>query len=215
MSGASKARRAIKEAARAAGAAVFYTAEPCQRGHLSGWYVRNGACKECERLRQKAKRRRNPESVRRREARFREKHREKLNQKARARGVRQAEISRRWAKENPERNKEKAREWRARNPERVLEQGRRGQHVRRARLRCAPGALSPQIGDKLLVLQKNKCACCKASLARRKYHLDHVIALAAGGTNTDDNIQVLCAPCNLSKSTAHPVDFMQSRGFLL
>jgi 5-methylcytosine-specific restriction endonuclease McrA len=47
------------------------------------------------------------------------------------------------------------------------------------------------------------------------YHLDHIVPLAIGGTNTDDNIQLLRQKCNQQKSAKHPIDFMQSRGFLL
>ena len=39
--------------------------------------------------------------------------------------------------------------------------------------------------------------------------------LARGGTNQRTNLQLLCPPCNLSKSAKDPIDFMQSRGFLL
>lgn len=38
---------------------------------------------------------------------------------------------------------------------------------------------------------------------------------SADGSNTDDNIQLLCKTCNLSKGAKHPIDFMQSKGFLL
>lgn len=38
--------------------------------------------------------------------------------------------------------------------------------------------------------------------------------IARGGSNTDDNVQLLCPACNLKKSAKHPVDFMQERGFL-
>lgn len=36
-----------------------------------------------------------------------------------------------------------------------------------------------------------------------------------GGTNTDDNIQLLNAKCNVSKGAKHPIEFMQKQGFLL
>jgi 5-methylcytosine-specific restriction endonuclease McrA len=47
------------------------------------------------------------------------------------------------------------------------------------------------------------------------YHIDHIMPLALGGSNTDDNIQLLRQRCNNQKCAKHPVDFMQSRGFLL
>ena len=46
-------------------------------------------------------------------------------------------------------------------------------------------------------------------------HLDHIMPLALGGSNTDDNIQLLRARCNLQKRAKHPVDFMRERGYLI
>ena len=88
-------------------------------------------------------------------------------------------------------------------------------HNRRARLREAGGKLSTDIASKLIVLQKGKCACgCKQPLGDN-YHLDHIMPIALGGSNTDDNIQLLTATCNLQKGAKHPVEFMQQRGLLL
>lgn len=33
--------------------------------------------------------------------------------------------------------------------------------------------------------------------------------------NADENVQLLCSRCNLSKGAKHPVEFMQSQGYLL
>jgi len=74
---------------------------------------------------------------------------------------------------------------------------------------------SPNLSEKLFVLQKGICACgCQQPLGR-DYHLDHRMPLALGGTNTDDNVQLLTKLCNLQKGKKHPIDFMQSRGFLI
>ena len=87
-------------------------------------------------------------------------------------------------------------------------------HVENRRARKGGGKLSIGITDKLLKLQKGKCACCGKPLVG-KYHLDHILPLALGGANEDGNIQLLTARCNTQKSAKHPIDFMQSRGFLL
>lgn len=100
--------------------------------------------------------------------------------------------------------------WREANPD----AGRRHASNRRARKRENGGSLSVGLSEKLLKLQKGKCACCKEVL-NGKFHLDHHIPLALGGANEDGNIQLLCPPCNMAKGAKHPVDFMQSRGFLL
>lgn len=101
--------------------------------------------------------------------------------------------------------------WRADHPEAV----RTIRQNRRARKLAAGGTLSTDIAERLLKLQRGKCACgCDQPLGD-DYHLDHRMPLALGGTNTDDNMQLLRKRCNLQKHAKHPVDFMQSRGFLL
>lgn len=86
---------------------------------------------------------------------------------------------------------------------------------RRAKQRASGGKLSKGLADRLFSLQRGKCACgCKQPLGT-DYHLDHIMPLALGGSNTDGNIQLLRSKCNHQKSSKHPVDFMRQRGFLL
>lgn len=85
---------------------------------------------------------------------------------------------------------------------------------RRAKERAAGGKLSKDIAKRLFKLQRGKCPCCKKSLGDN-YHRDHKMPLALGGANEDWNIQLLCPSCNLSKQAKHPIEFMQSRGFLI
>ena len=75
--------------------------------------------------------------------------------------------------------------------------------------------MSVGLAERLIGYQRGKCACgCKQQLGN-DYHMDHIMPLALGGTNTDDNIQLLRPTCNLSKHDKHPVDFMKQRGYLL
>lgn len=99
-------------------------------------------------------------------------------------------------------------EWNAKNRERVRV------HKMNRRLRELGGQLSPDLPKRLYKLQRGKCACCGEPLGD-SYHLDHILPLALGGTNTDDNIQLLRPKCNFEKHAKHPVDFMRSRGRLL
>lgn len=87
-------------------------------------------------------------------------------------------------------------------------------HNRRARMRVVGGELSSGLAKKLFALQKGRCACCKQPLGD-KYHLDHIMPIALGGENIDENIQLLTPTCNFRKHAKHPIDFMQSRGLLL
>lgn len=116
-----------------------------------------------------------------------------------------------WRAANPEKSKASVYKWRADNPEamRIIN------HNYRASKRNTGGKLSAGLAERLFKLQRGKCACgCKQPLGD-DYHSDHIMPLALGGTNTDDNMQLLRATCNQQKYSKHPIDFMQQRGFLL
>lgn len=120
---------------------------------------------------------------------------------------------RRHYSKNKEKIRQKSKDWDRKNPDKFKERMQRSANARRARLAGVGGKLSKGIVQKLLMLQKGKCAYCATVL--HKHHLDHIIPLALGGKNTDDNVQLLCPPCNMSKGAKHPIDYMQSKGFLL
>lgn len=111
----------------------------------------------------------------------------------------------------PEEYRARSAAWASANPGkmRIAKQNRRAQKKERG------GRLSRGLPARLMKLQRGKCACCHADLANTNYDLDHVEPLALGGAHEDKNMQLLCPTCNRSKSAKHPIDFMQSRGFLL
>jgi 5-methylcytosine-specific restriction endonuclease McrA len=125
-----------------------------------------------------------------------------------------------WVKANPEKVRASAAAMRAKNPEKIRARGRawaksnpesgtRNAHKRRACKAAVGGALSKGLVEKLLELQGGMCPCCNQSLGE-KYHLDHWMPLALGGSNTDDNMRLLHPRCNLQKGAKHPEDFMRS-----
>lgn len=73
---------------------------------------------------------------------------------------------------------------------------------------------SAEFLNKLCILQQWKCACCCASI-RKKKHLDHIVPLSKGGKHEEFNVQFLCPKCNLKKHAKDPIQFMQEQGFLL
>lgn len=116
-------------------------------------------------------------------------------------------------------------EWRAKNLEiaRALtaawdkanpEKRRAIANNRRAAIAKSGGKHTASDLLELMKLQKHKCACCKVDITD-SYHVDHIIPIASGGSNDKLNLQLLCPLCNRSKGDKHPVDFMQSRGYLL
>lgn len=126
---------------------------------------------------------------------------------------------------NKEKSKKSTAAWRAANSERHkstyaawssanLEKRRLIEQNRRAKKRDSGGKLSIGLAERLFEMQRGKCACCGEPLGNN-YHLDHIMPLALGGANTDNNIQLLRAKCNQAKYAKHPIDYMQSKGFLL
>lgn len=115
-----------------------------------------------------------------------------------------------WTVANRERIAAKNAEWLQNN----LDKHRTHQHNRRAKKKANGGILSPDIVEKLMSLQRGKCACCRRVL-RDDYDIDHIVPIALGGVNSDRNVQLLCVRCNRSKGAKRPEDFMQSRGMLL
>ncbi len=115
-----------------------------------------------------------------------------------------------YRKNNPEKVKETYARYRAKNKERYVIHARN----RRAWKLGSVGSYTEDDIKSMLSLQKNKCAICSVSVAGG-YHIDHVIPLSKGGCNDKSNLQILCAPCNMSKGAKDPIEFMQSLGKLL
>ncbi len=160
-------------------------------------------CKVCRKAQLKTYYDNNREKILARSAKWDSEHPDKARDRVR-----------KYSKNNKEKELQRAARYRRENRGAVLESQRIAAHNRRAIIRGSEGKLSKGLSAKLLVLQKNKCVCCRRSL-EYGYHQDHIVPLAMKGPNEDGNIQLLCPTCNLSKKAKHPVEFMQSRGFLL
>lgn len=145
-----------------------------------------------------------------------------------------------WCAANPEKKSAAERGWKARNKKRISVTGaawraahreaalanvaawkaahpearRIWNNNRRSKERQSEGRLSKDIAARLFSLQRGRCTGCREPLVNG-HQLDHVMPLALDGSNTDENMQLLCPPCNRSKHAKHPVDFMQQQGFLI
>ena len=83
-------------------------------------------------------------------------------------------------------------------------------HSRRARKRSAPGTHTAADIRAQRKRQKGKCFWCGESWSRPRCpngHVDHVVPLKLGGSNSPENLVITCETCNLSKGTKHPMDF--------
>lgn len=218
-----------KDASRR-GLSRYFTRLPCPKGHIAERYVASRSCVACAATLKAKWAARRPEAV----TAYNKKHYAANADSAKLR-------SKNWTANNPEKareykrrefrrnrrryaaqalayrenNKEKIRAQSARkvaaNPERYAAYKRN----RKARKRNAAGTHTARDISLILNAQCKKCAYCRVDLGARKYHVDHIIPLARGGTNWPRNLQILCGPCNQRKSARDPIEFAQSRGLLL
>lgn len=86
--------------------------------------------------------------------------------------------------------------------------------ARRARKLGAGGNLTRGIRKRLFASQNGRCVYCGVVLGTSP-HLDHIVPLVRGGAHSDDNVQLLCKPCNLSKGAKMPDEFLKYRDELL
>lgn len=162
----------------------YFTGEPCPFGHVAQRSVRTGVCCGCSDAKRAQKA-----------------ARDELAREIRA--DRRKAVAERRA--DPEWRKQYRREYYARNKARFLASS----HRRRDRVRESPGHFTAADVERIKGQQKNRCGACRKPL--KKYHIDHHIPLARGGTNEARNIQLLCPSCNHSKSARDPIEFMQSK----
>jgi len=213
--------------AKAQGLKLYYTGKPCKYGHLDQRHTSSGQCKTClkvswpshssekKRADESLRRTLKPEQCAQAIVEAKRKNPEKYAV-ARSAWLDATKVERllqtaEWRAANPERWKEFQDAYRARHPERISA----GRHLRRARLRGAEGSHTGEQLQELLVKQKFKCACgCKQSI-KTKYHVDHNVPLALGGSNDILNIQLLHPICNLKKGALHPIEWAQRMGRLL
>ena len=130
-----------------------------------------------------------------------------------------------WRRANPERVRDNHRAWRRANPEKRRAQLQRyaekhpdkiraNARERNARKRNQSGVVLPYVEAYLLGLQRSRCAAPNCNAGLPPFHLDHIIPLSRGGLHDNSNLQLLCPPCNLSKSAKAPEDWLMEKGML-
>jgi hypothetical protein len=127
-------------------------------------------------------------------------------------GVR--EYHSRWLDAHPGANTRYGRRWRVNNPERQNELSRTHNHRRRARALAAPGAHAAD--DIKRILSEKRCHICGGTRFTKSNPktVDHIVALADGGSNDASNLALAHKSCNSAKrhSRFNP---MTNQGFLL
>lgn len=198
--------------------------------HSDDFYKKNkdrlfSKCKICTLIKQKEYRENNKDKVLELQRKNRNKNKAERNKKIaeyysnEENRERKNKWLREWKKKNKEKVQEKSRIFYLKNKDKIKEtrniwlKNNKGtiavqKQNRRARERNNNGKLSKGIVEKLYKEQKGLCACCDKSL-ENGYHLDHIMPLALGGTNTDDNVQLLTPKCNLQKGWKHPDEYIK------
>lgn len=192
-----------RKSAKAAGVLRYFTGKPCKRGHLAPRHVGKKDCVLCRPLDYKAwydlDYAKNKKKYKSKNRRYYEENYDDV----RAQLTKYRSENRAWMAAVTE-------EWRKANPERSLAYRRNY----RARKRNAAGTHTAGDIIEIFRLQRGKCAYCKVGLGDG-YCVDHIIALARGGSNDRRNLQLLCRPCNTEKHATDPLVFARRRGMLL
>jgi 5-methylcytosine-specific restriction endonuclease McrA len=199
----------------------YFSGKPCPNGHVSARFVSSYNCVDCADDRSKVFRKDNPSYDRN----WRRDNKNKVIQSSRIWRSKNIQKARENGRDRRYRNVEKAREqtriWRTNNPEKILN-WKRSNHEkimvhdrnRRSRKHDAEGHHTESDIVRIRKSQRDKCGYCGIKL-NGGGHVDHIIALSKGGANRSSNLQLLCAPCNLSKSARDPIEFAQSIGKLI
>lgn len=127
----------------------------------------------------------------------RAKNRERYNAKARE-----------WKLRNAERNRAITRAWHEANPHANAMHA----HRRRARVLEVGGSFTAKDVEAQFNAQDGRCFYCGIQLTR--FHVDHRMPIARGGSNGPENIACACPPCNLSKSTKTEAEFRAVRALV-
>ncbi len=100
-----------------------------------------------------------------------------------------------WRKENRHKCLGYERKWRELNPD----SNKARSHKRRSKEKGAEGF---HTGEDILKLRETQkeCQICKTEFSENTpATLDHILALANGGSNWPENLQLLCRSCNSAK----------------
>jgi len=85
-----------------------------------------------------------------------------------------------------------------------LDRARIKNQKRRAKRKKIGGSHTLEEIEQMLEDQNCQCNCCGEILTKSNKHLDHIMPVALGGSNSIENLQWLCQFCNISKSDKHP-----------
>ena len=160
-------------------------------------------CKKCTSISVSLWKIENKERVKESARKYRENNRQK---------VRKATAE--WNLKNIERVRMTTKAWAKMNPCKVSALSRN----RRVRISSADGKHSATDIREIFEKQQGFCANCLCKLfksGKQKFHVDHIMPLALGGSNWPANLQCLCPACNMKKHAKDPIEWAQENGRLI
>lgn len=154
-----------------------------------------------------------------------EKARERASKWQKENPERRKEIRDRWVANNIEKMREMRKAWKLKNADKVRQERAQwmrnhpevrisAEAARRAKKNSAGGKFTKAQIDNLYILQRGCCAICKIKI-KDKFHRDHIMPIALGGSSNITNIQLLCQPCNSKKGANNPIEYANKIGYLL
>lgn len=213
-----------KKQAKELGSTYYMTGRPCKNGHVDRKMTSSNKCESCKvrtderrayEAAWKRKKREDPnfvllENERRAAWLAKDGVSEALRDRIRAYNKRlyresdefrnkKLKYSAEWQARNPEKTRDASRRWVAKNPDKV----RLANHRRRDHRSITQGRVDDVDISKLFRDSFGFCKYCTSPLFDG-YHLDHIMPLHLGGGNDMDNLQCICARCNLRKGRKHP-----------
>jgi 5-methylcytosine-specific restriction endonuclease McrA len=86
------------------------------------------------------------------------------------------------------------------HPEEAKANGRMSQHKRRWQKHNQTEGEHYAWKDVERMLEEQEGCCIYCEVELQEYHVDHVVSLAKGGSNSAENLVIACPLCNLSKN---------------
>jgi 5-methylcytosine-specific restriction endonuclease McrA len=171
-----------------------------------GQFGLHSCCKQCRSEKARKWREQNSERCASNDRRWAENNRERVAEKTRRYRERHPEQIAEYVQyvkaSHPRRHADAQQRYRHAYPDkkyvRTPEQSRVANQRRRARQLHSDGRFSVADIQHKYEMQKGLCAYCDCAL-NGIYHIDHVVPISRGGSNSIENIVLSCPQCNLSK----------------
>ena len=174
---------------------------------------RHSLCKPCKTESRSSPSAERIEAERNRSKRYYQENKARITELRKARYAKDKEATlaknREWRDKHLEQHRAQCRQWAKDNPVAMRAIIAR----RRAKILEVGGSYSKYDVARLMETQGKECACCSVDLDSAGYHVDHIHPISRGGSNSPDNLQLLCPTCNRRKSNKLPAEWIESRGY--